>query len=65
MVHAYKGDTMKAGQRIHVDTDNKEWGRVASDATVIEVNDKEVLANVDSIRADIFIPIEDVFKKTP
>lgn len=56
---------MKAGQRIHVDTDNKEWGRVASDATVIEVNDKEVLANVDSIRADIFIPIEDVFKKTP
>jgi hypothetical protein len=45
----------KNGQKVHVDSDNAEWGRVASDATVIEDQGKEVLVTVDSIQADIFV----------
>ena len=54
---------LEIGQKIHVDTDNEEWGRVASDATVIEISSKDVLANVESIKADILIPMVDIVPK--
>ena len=52
-------------QRVHVDTDNDEWGRVASDGTVEELADDAeesgvVLVLVDSIKASIYVPVEDI-----
>ena len=51
------------GQKVHLDTDNEEWGRVASDGEVLEVNDDDLLVNVESIRADILVPLADVFPR--
>lgn len=50
------------GQRIHIDTDNEQWGRVAEDAVVVEITDGDILAGVGgTIRADIIVPEEDAF----
>jgi len=51
------------GQKVHLDTDHEEWGRVASDGEVMEVNDDDLLVNVESIRADILVPKADVFPR--
>ncbi len=54
------------GQIVHIDTDNKQWGRVASDATVLENSPKRnrtVLVNVKEILADIVVPKQDVFPR--
>lgn len=48
------------GQRVHIDTDNKEWGRVASDGEILEVNEKKCLVEVESIRANIIVPLADI-----
>lgn len=50
----------KVGSRVHVDTDNKEWGRVASDGTIVMMYDRNALVNVDSIRAGILVPYSDM-----
>ena len=49
-----------AGQRVHIDTDHNEWGRVASDGTILEVSNKDCLVNVEYIRANIFVPLADI-----
>jgi hypothetical protein len=49
----------RVGQRVHLDTDNREWGRVAADGTVLEVFRPHLLVNVESIRADILVPKRD------
>ncbi len=51
------------GTKVHVDTDNQDWGRVASDATVVIVYPDEVLVNVESIRANILVPFADVWTR--
>lgn len=59
---------MKEGDRVHIDADTEEWGRVASDATVIAFTEGQsapiiegyVLVEVDSIRANIFVLMEDI-----
>lgn len=52
------------GQKIHIDTDNKEWGRVCSNARVIEDIDlHNVLVEVFSIRANIIVPKKDCFAR--
>ena len=54
----------KQGERVHIDTDNEEWGRVASDGTVVGCfKNNEVLICVDSIRANILVPLEYIFKR--
>lgn len=45
---------------VHVDTDNEEWGRVASDGIVLEIFDSEALINIVDIRANVLIPIKDI-----
>jgi len=47
------------GQKVHFDTDNEEWGRVASNGTIIEVYHYEILVNAETIRADILVPYKD------
>jgi hypothetical protein len=49
----------KVGQKVHFDTDSEEWGRVASDGTIVEVYRYEILVNAESIRADILVPYKD------
>jgi hypothetical protein len=48
------------GQRVHIDTDHGEWGRVASDGEIVEVNDEDCLVEVESIRANILVPLADI-----
>ncbi len=49
------------GQQVHVDTDHDEWGRVASDGTVVEVRTRSLLVNAESIRANILVPKRDAW----
>jgi len=49
----------KVGQKVHIDTDNEEYGRVASDGKIIEVYRCDMLVNAESIRANILVPYED------
>lgn len=54
---------VKIGQKIHFDTDNEEWGRVASDGTIVDIFRYEVLVNAESIRANIVVPFKDIIVK--
>ena len=51
--------SFKVGDRVHINTDNLQWGRVTSDATIIQIlTTKSVecsLIEVDSIRASIVV----------
>lgn len=50
-----------SGQRVHVDVDDEQWGRVVSDATVQEIiNGCAHLVLVDSIRAAIIVDCDDL-----
>lgn len=51
---------MKVGDTVHIDTDNEEWGRVASDGTVLEIGERDALVNAASIRANILVPLSDI-----
>ena len=51
--------TFEIGQKVHIDTDSEEWGRVASDGTIVEVYRYEILVNAETIRADILVPYKD------
>jgi hypothetical protein len=51
---------MKVGDTVHIDTDNEEWGRVASDGTILEIGEKDALVNAASIRANILVPLSDI-----
>lgn len=53
----------KIGEKVHIDTDNKEWGRVASDGQIITLYKKNALINTKSIRAYILVPYRDIHKK--
>ncbi len=47
-------------QRVHIDIDDEQWGRVASDATVLELHETTCLLSVDSVRANIIVPISEI-----
>jgi hypothetical protein len=50
--------TFKKGQVVHIDIDSDDWGRIASDATVIEdsgVNEQTVFLRVEQVRADMYV----------
>lgn len=53
---------LKPGQIVHIDTDNKEWGRVATDGEVMGVfrNGRDFLINAYSIRANIIVPVSEI-----
>ena len=52
------------GERVHIDADTKDWGRVASDATVVKVSRNQyVQVEADSIRAVVTVHKEDVAKE--
>ncbi len=50
-------------QHVHVDTDNAEWGRVASDGTVLELTQRRTLVEYAFIQANIWIPKADIGPK--
>lgn len=45
---------------VHIDTDNEDWGRVCSDGTVLDDFGDMLLVEVETIRATILVPREDV-----
>ena len=53
---------MKVGDTVHIDTDSEEWGRVASDGTVMEIFERDALINAASIRANLLVPLSDIFE---
>ena len=48
------------GDRVYVDTDNEDWGRVTGPATILLPGQRAVLLEVDSIRATICAPVTDI-----
>jgi len=48
---------------VHVDTDNEEWGRIASDGIILEIFDSEALVNILDIRANVLVPLTDITEK--
>lgn len=46
---------MKIGDRVHVNAQDEEWGRIASDATVDFIHDGYILVTVDSIRSTVSV----------
>lgn len=47
---------LKIGDIVSIDADNDDWGRVCSQATVLEIVDADlVLVSADSIRANIIV----------
>ena len=59
------GFTLKIGNRVHVNADTEEWGRVASDATVVDLFGDEVQLEVDSIRATLTVWAREVEVREP
>jgi len=55
--------TMKwqPGNRVHVNKDDTQWGRLASDGTIIEVRTKSLLVSVDSVRANVTVPKKNAY----
>lgn len=51
------------GDLVHIDTDNKEWGRVTTDGKIFALFGKNALVGGKSIRADIIVPYKDIHKK--
>ena len=64
------GPHLYLNQRVHIDVDDEEWGRVASDATVVEnqsldengteLEEPRALLCVDSIKANIIVKHSDI-----
>ncbi len=48
------------GAMVHIDTDNEEWGRVCSDGVILDDFGNTLLIEVETIRANILVPREDV-----
>ena len=49
------------GDKVHVDSDTEEWGRVCSKATVVETPSKSsklVLLSVETVQACLLVPKE-------
>ena len=53
---------MNVDDVVHVDTDNEEWGRICSDGIILEIFDKEALVNIIDLRANVLVPIKDIFE---
>lgn len=49
------------GQRVHVNKDDSQWGRIASNGTVVVVNKTSLLVDVDSCRANVIVQKKDCF----
>ena len=53
----------KIGEVVHIDVDNDEWGRVASDATIVAFVRGGALVNAHNIRANVIVPFEELMKR--
>lgn len=52
---------MKKGDLVHIDTDNAQWGRVASDGEIVGVKSNGMyLISAYSIKANILVAKEDI-----
>ena len=50
-------------QQVHVDTDNAEWGRIASDGKVVKPGRKACLVACESVRANVMVPVSDIVSR--
>ena len=48
---------------VHIDTDSKEWGRVATDGKILVLFGRTALVRANSIRADIIVLYKDIKKR--
>ena len=48
------------GQHVHIDTDHSERGRVADDGEIIGIVKNGCVVEVESIRANILVPLADI-----
>ena len=53
----------KIDDKVYIDTDNGEWGRVATDGEILALFGKNALVRAKSIRADIIVPYKNIKKK--
>ena len=53
------------GGTVHFDTDNREWGRVATDGEIVEVQGRYCLVNAYSIRANIRVETTELHQVQP
>ena len=48
---------------VHVNTDNEQWGRIASDGIILEIFESDALVNIIDIRANVLIPLVDITER--
>ena len=48
--------SFKEGDKIHVNHQDKQWGRLAYDATIERVDPRGCLVNIPYIMADVWVP---------
>jgi hypothetical protein len=63
---AIASTNLQEGDRVYIDTDSVEWGRVVGPATILEnpvLNRHNILVNVESVRADILVPFKDILRQ--
>ena len=48
---------------VHFDVDDPEWGRVATDGEIVEVQGRRCLVNAYSIRANILVKTSDLHRR--
>jgi hypothetical protein len=56
---------LRVGDIVHIDTDNREWGRVASDGRVVGLQRGKILVDVFSVRAALLVPRKDIVGCAP
>ena len=51
------------GGTVHFDVANADWGRVATDGEIVEVQGRRCLVNAHSIRANILVKTSDLHRR--
>lgn len=55
----------QVGEAVHVDCDHPDWGRVASDGCIVEVDERGFcLVQIDALRAVLSIPNNEIFSQS-
>lgn len=51
---------MQVDDIVYVDTDDEQWGRIASDGIVLEIFKDKALVNIINIRSNVLVPLSDI-----
>ena len=55
MKHIEAITKFKKGDRVHIDSDQPEWGRVCSDGIILSAGNSTYLVEAESIRANVLV----------